>query len=212
MPWEIHIHTKTFRECVYFLRDWKSLEKHTGTLEAFMKLKKWEIDTILAKLPEGEEKDVSAWMSLITDHRESLWIPKWIDLRAFCALMESYIVRGGEVDFEELMKLIPARELHKHVEIPDISWPRLDVIVTHQAADLAQGVIELISNSVDATDASITIGRFGKGFFQSLRMLTDDPDARISIASKNWHNPYWIDLRNYNWTFQIATKKLNITI
>jgi len=157
------------------------------------------------------------WLALIAEHRESLNLPKFVPLERFIAYIQ-YVLSlqkdthnfGNEVlSYDKFLRMLPSRTIaqaEKH------GTPRIDTLIQNQGAYLAQGLIEIIANGIDASSLEKSIGRFGEGFFQSLKFLGNDGDE-IMVETKSDNHPAWkIQLQKESGSIEIGTREAKKTI
>ncbi|MDD5213257.1 MAG: hypothetical protein PHG82_02440 [Candidatus Gracilibacteria bacterium] len=176
---------------------------------------------------EGQAQGIAptntSWYLFFADFREYLGIPRYMNLDTFNAFTEVIMTSGEDLNYDDFLKVFKkSRSLS--VTGKKYNGPNVGKLINNQGEYIAQGLVELVANAIDATVTDKNIGRFGEGFYQSLKFLkggdskilvqtksSGEKGFQISIKEENGENligSVGID-KKYNGTEVILEKKLS---
>ncbi len=195
------------------------LPKDAGTTRIFAHRK--AIRAILNRDTTNKYKDNDGktnYPLLVADYLESISMIPWMSLEMynlFVMLAQSYT--GKNTNYSQILKRL--RETDFRPVYTSVSTGRshpesINHLIHNQASHIEQGIVELISNGIDAMNPGKSIGRFGEGFYQSLRFLTTStdqihidtytgPDTAIAGAK---NSPISLHLRRQNDIYQMTSR------
>ncbi len=183
----------------------------------FVESKQLELSTLLNK---EWEKNLSL-VDIIT-LREKLSLPEYISLDDFNKLTQLHI--GKDIaDTQRYNELLMLPKHDKLLEVQSHQAPTVEKLIKYQWSKLAQWLVEIVANAIDASNPNQNIWRFWEWFYQALKFLENHEDILTVSTKASWTS--WFDvnfkedsgikiwtLHNKNleqWTSVSLKKKLN---
>lgn len=146
------------------------------------------------------------WYDLISDYREQIWLPKFVPLDKFNALTQLVMIGWDSIDYDSFLKLMKQKDLSKARWIQP---PKIDKLIKNQWSRLAQWIVELVSNAIDASSQGKWIWRFWEWFYQAVKFLDDEESVLSVKTKKDWAKAYGIDLVNRSWDINIWSQSIS---
>lgn len=149
------------------------------------------------------------WFLFLADYRESLGIPKFMDLDLFNALSEIIMTSGEEMSYDDFLKVFKKSYAFSQVG-KNYQGPEVGKLIKNQWEYLAQWLVEIVANAIDATLPDSTIGRFWEWFYQSLKFLQDWKWELIVQTKKQDQKGFQIHIKNKdskNYVGSVAIEK-----
>lgn len=181
---------------------WKT-PQDVQELFGVLRRKRMEVSALLHDIEEYKEWDHINWCLFIADYREYLWLPRFLDLDMFNAFTEIIMTSWDDFDYNNFLKF--SKSSATASRLPNwYAWPNVSKLIQHQWEYLAQWLVEVVANAIDATNPAKTIGRFWEWFYQSLKFIKDWKGAIVVRTKKNEEQWFSIQIRNQEWNYQIG--------
>lgn len=133
------------------------------------------------------------WIGFVADCREKFNMPKYVKLEDFITFVQYIMVSKDKLNYDKFLKLVTDRKLKKSCNLKS---PKIEKLIKFQWSRLAQWLVEIVANSIDATNPSKSIWRFGEWFFQSLKYL-ENWWTKLSVDScAKGKTPIKIDIKH----------------
>jgi hypothetical protein len=147
----------------------------------------------------------TSWHLFFADFREYLWIPRYMSLGAFNALTEVIMISWEHLDYDDFLKIFKKSQALSKIQHQSGSykWPDVSKLIKHQWEYMAQWLVEIVANAIDASVVDKSIWRFWEGFYQSLKFLSSENDTIVVETKKQWEKWFQISLKNTDWEHQI---------
>lgn len=130
------------------------------------------------------------WYLFFADYREYLWFLKYMDLDLFNAFTEKVMTSWDEVNYDDFLKIF--KKAKPKTRLPKwYKWPEVKKLIKNQWEYLAQWLVELVANAIDATSSEKTIWRFWEWFYQALKFLKWW-NAELTVTSKKSEEKWFL--------------------
>jgi hypothetical protein len=176
-------------------------------LASFIDAKSAEIGKILARARAAKPASYefsNELVSVLAGERERLGIPKFVPLDRLMAFVEYRHTNRLDLPYDAFVRMIPSKALKK---ADGIKPPRIDTLIANQGSYLAQGLVELIANGIDASVPEKSIGRFGEGFFQAFQFLKTEKDRLVVETKTAKHAGVRVEFRKRNGEIQVSMRE-----
>lgn len=171
--------------------------------QKFIENRRWKVNNTL-KLQQRPKQDYSDFYAYIVEQREKLWLKKFISLDTFNSYIQSVVVLGRDISFDDFLKFMTNKELSfAH----SIKSPKVDQTIKNQWSNLAQWITEIVANAIDAYHQDNKISRFWQWFYQSLNFLAWKDDLLTVKTKKQWNNWFEVQFRNIIWV-ELSTQNI----
>lgn len=177
---------------------WKTKINETN-LASLMLENKSKIKDLLSKeenLYKSENNNTS-WYLFFADFREYLGIPRYMNLDTFNAFSEVIMTSWENLNYDDFLKFFKKSKVKSKVS-NKYNWPNVSKLINNQWEYIAQWLVELVANAIDASISEKNIGRFGEWFYQSLKFLKWWDSEIIVKTKKDWEKWFQINLKNEN--------------
>lgn len=147
----------------------------------------------------------TSWYLFFAEFREHLWIQKYMDLDTFNAFTEVVMISWDDLDYDDFLKIFKKSKALSKTKSGNSSykWVNVSKIIENQWEYLAQWLVELVANGIDATIVDKTIWRFWEGFYQSLKYLKWWNSEILVQTKKEWEKWFQINIKNESWVNKI---------
>lgn len=108
------------------------------------------------------------------------------------------------VNYDDFLKVFKRSSTVAYIPT-GYQWPNVSKLIQNQWAYIAQWLIELIANAIDATSPKQTIWRFWEWFYQSLKFINDGEGEIIVTTKKDGTKWFSINLINKSWVIQVGS-------
>ncbi len=187
----------------------RELGQTLQNVESFSKLifaKRNQVRKIISKNEELKKEYESTnhinRFLFLADYREYLWLPRYMDLDIFNAFTEKIMTSWEEIDYDYFLKTF--KKSKPKTKLPKwYKWPEVGKLIKNQWEYIAQWIVELVANAIDATSSEKTIWRFGEWFYQALKFLKWW-NAELKVKSKkSWEKWFLLSLVEQNWVNKV---------
>lgn len=155
-------------------------------LASFINQKQSQIAQILWK-----KNGSNLWLDDIIALREQLSLPEYIQLDEFNKITQLHIGKD-EADTKRYDDLLKLPDHGKLLEVKSHQPPKVEKLIKYQWSKLAQWLVEIVANAIDASNPNQTVGRFWEGFYQALKFLENKNDILKVSTKAQWNK--WFDV------------------